>query len=349
MDKRSQQILVRIVVHGLLAVFLANAANKFFVVDLDYELEHHFYGRIFEGVGDAPDQYRILPLLPLKFLTQHLSFNYSVLIYNTVLGFLVFELFWWIMGGVSRNHKLAFNVLFAGAYIYTQYTGWRPDTMGLVFLCALLASPFLVSTGSTRVRSGAPDNSMQSKGGQPSQDQNTTIPQTASSPMPAINPVIRAIGITLLLTAIAFSRADIAMVFALWLAIYQTRNGALILLWLAIPPATQFLLQEIIYPDASYYSDKIMLLDNLRGYYLLRHPATYLILALLIAFWRPILGFFRRSWDQKWFYLLCLGYLGLVLVVGRLNEYRLYLPFVPIFLVIWREYISKHGTTTDPV
>lgn len=139
------------------------------------------------------------------------------------------------------------------------------------------------------------------------------------------------------------------MVFALWIAIYCTRKWPLILLWLVIPLVVQFFLQEIIYPDASYYSEKIMLLDNLRGYYLLRHPATYLILALLIAFWRPVLNFLRQSWEQKWFYLLVLSYLGLVLVVGRINEYRLYLPFVPIFLVIWREYGSQYGTTTDLV
>lgn len=313
MSKQSQQILLRLVVHGLLAVFLANAANKFFVVDLDYELEHHFYGRIFIGVGDAPDQYRILPLLPLKLLVQQVTFNYAVLIYNTVLGFMVFELFWWIMGGIHRNKKFTFNALFAAAYIYTQYTGWRPDTMGLVFLCALAVSPFLVNG---------------SKG-------------QAS--------ILQSIGITVLLAAISFSRADIGMVFALWFVIYQSQNWAFILLWVMIPPLAQFTLQEIIYPDAEYYSDKVMLLDNLKGYYLLRHPATYLIVALGLAFWRPIRDFFRQTWNQKWFYLLCLGYLGLVLVVGRINEYRLYLPFVPIFLVIWRDNDSTHATKTDPI
>ena len=65
-------------------------------------------------------------MLPLKFLSSHLSFNYAVLIYNATLGFLVFELFWWIMGGVQVRKKYAFNTLFAGAYIYAQYTGWRP-------------------------------------------------------------------------------------------------------------------------------------------------------------------------------------------------------------------------------
>ncbi len=336
MNQLNQQILTRVLVHGFLAMFLANAANKFFVADLDYELEHHFYGRIFEGTGDAPDQYRILPLIPLKFLCQHLPFNHAVLIYNMVLGFLVFELFWWTMGTISRNKKFAFNTLFAVAYIYTQYSGWRPDTMGLIFLSSLLVSPLLLGIGEMNLWKGKPNIGGDGRENPSHQSENTSFHK------------VKSLGLLILLTGLAFSRADIAMVYSLWLAIYYTSKMGLVLLWLAIPPIVQFSLQEIIYPNASYYSDKIMLLDNLRGYYLSRHPATYLILALVLAFWRPILRFLRQSWKQKWFYFLCVAYLGLVLVIGRVNEYRLYLPLVPIFLVIWREYVSQHGTTTDP-
>ncbi len=356
MAPRGKQIAIRLIVNVLLAIFLANAANKFFVADLDYEMDHHFYGRIFAGVGDAPDQYRILPLLPLQVLCDYLPFNTATLVYNTLFGFLVLELFWWIMGGISTNKKFVFNLLFAGAYIYTQYTGWRPDTMGLVFICALLVNPALVVPGrgigvkmSFRGNSGKSSRSSEEpiqgldgetkpmEGGRVSASEGTDLN------------LAQAFAITLLLTALSFARADIALIFALWFIVYQSRKTVATLLWVFIPPLVQFILQEVIYPDAEYYSQKVMLLDNLSGYYLLRHPATYLIIASGIAFWRPIRAFLQRTWDQKWFYLMLLGYLGLVMVIGRINEYRLYLPFVPIFLVIWRETTTAHGPTTDPL
>ena len=75
MQEKTKHILLRIAVHILLAAFLANAANKFFVADLDYEFANGFYEKIFVGLGDAPDQYRILPLGPLKLLCGYLPFE----------------------------------------------------------------------------------------------------------------------------------------------------------------------------------------------------------------------------------------------------------------------------------
>lgn len=315
MREKTRNTILRLAVHLLLAAFLANAANKFFVADLDYELANGFYAKIFEGVGDAPDQYRILPLGPLKLLCDYLPFNHAVLVYNLFFSFLVFELFWLIMGGLSRSKKFTFNALFGLFYIFAQYSGWRPDTMGLMLVSALLALPGIFLTGEN----------------------------------PNFKSVSRSLAISLLLIGLAFSRADIALFFAVLFAIYQTKSWALRLLWVGIPLATQFVLQEFLFPEAEYYSEKIMLWANLSGYYFARHPASYLFLALILAFWKPIGRFLRSTWSHRWFYLLLLGYLGLVLVIGRLNEYRLYLPFVPIFLVIWRDKELSHGTTTDSI
>ncbi|MEM7039731.1 MAG: hypothetical protein AAF570_22345, partial [Bacteroidota bacterium] len=76
-EVRISPVYIRLLFHALLAFFLANAANKFFVVDLEYEMENGFYARIFNFQGDAPDQYRILPLLPLKLLCDQLPFNHA--------------------------------------------------------------------------------------------------------------------------------------------------------------------------------------------------------------------------------------------------------------------------------
>ena len=294
MKKFNRELGLRLVVHVLLAAFLANAANKFFIIDLKSELNNGVYQKIFEGVGVAPDQYRILPLLPLKFLCQHLVFNHAVLIFNSVCAFLVFEFFWWFMGKVETQRKYIFQVLFAVTYIYSQFMGWRPDTLALLLVCCATLSG----------RQCLPEGS-----------------------------VGRLLWATLGLIALSFSRADIGLVYGLFLGLYETRNWALRVLWATIPIAGQLFLQYYVYPDAVYYTEVVMLWDNLSGYYLIRHPVTYLIAAILLLFWRPMANFMRQNWDYHWYFILCLAYFVLVLFVGRLNEYRLYLPLVPIFFV----------------
>jgi hypothetical protein len=296
---------LRWIIHLLLAAFLANAANKFFVGDLEYEAEHHFYQRIFDFVGDAPDQYRILPLLPLKALSSQFSFNYSVLIYNTLLAFLVFEMLTLLMKGMGEMRKYLVLLLFSLLYIFFQYTGWRPDTMGLLAVC----TAGLLMAEVTRAD---------------------------------------ALRNALLLAAVAalgFCRADIALVYGLFFAVHYTRNWGIRAALVLVPLGVQATLQYVIFPEAVYYSDKVMLLDNLRLYYLLRHPATYLFLAAAMIWWRPLRDFFRLTF-RKYLsvYLLLAGYILLVLVIGRLNEYRLYLPFLPIFLLMVRETTTS---TTD--
>lgn len=298
-QQQQQQIWIRLAFHGLLAFFLANAANKFFVADLEYELAHGFYARIFAGVGDAPDQYRLLPLIPLKAICDFLPFNHAVLVYNVAVGFLVLELFWWIMGGLPRRQKLLFQLLFAMGYIYCQYSGWRPDTLGLLAVAAAVVLPPW-----------------------------WTVDRPATYGLRLLQ--------TVLLLALAFSRTDIALVYGAFLAIYGTQSWAWRLTWLLAPVGVQLLLQLVLFPEASYYSKTVMLTDNLSGYFLVRHPATWLILAVLLVFGRHLRDFVRRTWRFRWLYALLTGYLLLVLVIGRVNEWRLYLPFLPLLLSIWR-------------
>lgn len=297
----------RLLVHILLAVFLANAANKFFVPDLEYEAIHHFYARIFAFQGDAPDQYRILPLLPLKVLCTALPFNSAVLIYNTVAAFLVFELLWLLMRGISDSRKYATNLILSATYIYFQYTGWRPDTLGLLLICTLTV------LAADRIR----------------------------------DPLLRDGSLLLGTLAIAFSRADIALAFAAYFALYKVRSLPIRLLLPGLPVFIQLVLQTWVFPDAQYYTQTIMLWDNLSAYYIIRHPATYLIIALLILYARPLAAYALWIWKRyPGFCFIVLGYLGLILVVGRLNEYRLYLPFLPLLLTFWSERTRLHEKET---
>lgn len=294
-------IPLRLLGHLLLAAFVANAANKFFVVELDYELAHGFYARIFAFQGDAPDQYRILPLLPLKVLCRHLSFNHAVLVYNFILGFGVLELLWRMSRRLGGNWRWGLSFGFSILYIFTQYTGWRPDTMGLMLLSTLAALVLqdLRDAGLRGLLFGA------------------------------------------CILALSFSRAEIALVFALFATFYRTLGYGFLI---PVPILIQMLLQTTLFPDARYYSKTIMLWDNLHLHYLLRNPATYLLAASGVVFYRQCHAFVMKTLRRfYYFYLLLGGYILLVLVIGRLNEYRLYLPFVPLLLIVAHGARAVHG------
>ncbi len=284
--------LLRWVCHLLLAVFVANAANKFFVADLEHEQLLGFYDRIFKFIGDAPDQFRILPLLPLKLLCEFLPFNHAVLAYNSVFGFVVLELLWLLTNKLSVSWRWGIAFGYCILYIFFQYTGWRPDTMGLMALCLTAAL----------ILRDMRDSSL------------------------------RAVLYALMVVALSFSRADIALIYALFATFYRNRGYAILI---PIPIIAQILLGEVIFPEAAYYSKVIMIEDNIKLYYLLRNPATYLILAALIVFRQQITQFVKRNFKiNYYFYLLLVGYFLLTMVVGRINEYRLYMPFIPLLLMI---------------
>lgn len=308
--KVEENVWIRWAFHFLLAAFLANAANKFFVADLEYEAKNGFYAKIFEFQGDAPDQYRILPLLGLKMLAGYMPFNTAVLTFNFWLSFIFFEGIRMLVLQnlrVQRSKQgrwaIGSSIVFAVGYIFCQYTGWRPDTMGLLVICLGV----LLAAGLRK------------------------------------DPATRALLLFIGIIALSFSRADIALVYALFVAIYVFRSWWLRVPLVLIPAGVQALLQFVLFPDARYYSDTIMLKDNLSLFYLLRNPATYLILALVMLYLTDLRDFFRRSLDRfKLFYILVVGYILLVLVVGRLNEYRLYLPILLILIYIRRETGSWH-------
>lgn len=283
----------RIIFHLLLAVFLANAANKFFIVDLQYEIDHGFYEKIFDFVGEAPDQYRIIPLLPLKFLCKVLPFNTAVLIYNSIAGFFCLELFWLLMPDIETLKRMLFSVIFGMSYVFFQYTGWRPATLGLLLICLGIT---------------------------------ILIPRIKNK---ALQWLSLGIGILLL----SFSRADMALVYAVFFAFYL--KDLRLVIFALFPIGAQLIMQVWLFPDAHYYTKPFMLFDNLRGKFMLRNPMTYLLLAVSVGFGPRILRFLREDIRKNlYFYILFVGYLGLVLMVGRLNETRLYLPFIPIFLLL---------------
>ncbi len=294
----------RILIHLLLAIFVANAANKFFIGDLEFELEHQFYTTIFAFEGQAPDQYRLLPLMGIKAVWAGLKtlrpatpFNHAVLVFNFFCAFLIFELWFGMLRQFAASKRLTFHLLFALLYIYTLYTGWRPDTLGLLLICVLYTSRLPTVAGK----------------------------QIASW--------WHLLGIM----ALSFSRTDIAVVYGIFFAAYYARRWWIRLILILFPFATQALLQFWLFKDATYYTKPIMIWDNLGMYYLAYNPASWLIAAAVLIFWKQLLHFFRRTYATfPVFWWLVLAYLGLVFVFGRINEYRLYLPFLPLMMMMDR-------------
>lgn len=293
-------MLRRIIFHILLALFVANAANRFFIPDLDFEKEHQFYEAIFEFSGQAPDQYRILPLLGIKFVRNGLQLikpdtpiNHAILVFNFFCAFLIFELFYFLAASWSVSKRIYFNLLFSILYIYTQYTGWRPDTLGLL----LIATTFMAALVRYPDRWGV---------------------ATAG------------------LIVLSFARSDIALIYAVFICFTFQKSLKFKWLLLLIPVLIQCYLQFYLFASATYYTKPLMLLDNLSGYYLAYNPATWLIIAGGVIFWSDLRAYLGRMYQAIPVLLwLFLAYLALVLVVGRINEYRLYLPFVPLW--IWAD------------
>lgn len=307
-QEMKEKALTRVLVHLLLAFFLANAANKFFTADLDADAKR--YALIFDFAGEAPDQYRILPLLALKALCQWTSFHTAVLIFNFALGFISLELFVPFLRKYPVQTRYTFSVLFSAGFIYTLYTGWRPDTLGLLVLCQVTA---LVGW---KMPQGMPRN----------------------------------VVLTLLLAAMAFSRAEIALLTGVFLALHGRRQWVWLVVWCGMAIGVQFLLSRYLFPSATYQTQKVMLADNLRLYYILRNPATWLLAAVCIIWWRGLSTYVRRTYRKfYYFYLIGISYLLLVLVIGRLNELRLYLPFLPLLMMMLNSESTDDGKKVSPI
>ena len=138
----------------------------------------------------------------------------------------------------------------------------------------------------------------------------------------------------ILIAVMSFTRADVAFLiavaaFGLQGASYWSKGCIA-----AIPLVAQFLLSTVIFPEAEYYSQLIMIADNLSLIFLLVSPLTYLFIGLLLFYWDAVLAFFKFSAQNNRIILAAMvGYVAVLLVIARPNEYRLLLPFLP--LVLW--------------
>lgn len=137
------------------------------------------------------------------------------------------------------------------------------------------------------------------------------------------------------LLAFSFTRADMALLLSLVCAIYMMQFIAEKVLTAAIPIAVQILLVAVIYPDAEYYSDLLMVVDNISLIYFINNPTTYLLVGVVIIYWSETRDFLRNLYvEQSLVFVFLAGYVLAVFVVDRPNEYRLFLPLLPVVLLV---------------
>ena len=145
------------------------------------------------------------------------------------------------------------------------------------------------------------------------------------------------------LVAFSFSRADVAILVGLIAAHHMHYRISEKLAVATIPIVAQILLMQYIFPSAEYFSEVLMFRDNISAVYIVGNPVTYLILGSVIGYWNKFSDFLAAVSEHHRFPLiLCIGYIATILLVGRINEFRLFLPLLPIFYSVWPVESNSH-------
>lgn len=148
------------------------------------------------------------------------------------------------------------------------------------------------------------------------------------------------------LVLLAFCRADVALLYGLFLAIYGGFGWPVRLVLVGLPIVVQVVLQRLIFADAHYYMEWFQLPENLKFWRLLIHPFSWLTMAGGLIFQKKIQSFLHKNWLRwRWAFGLMGSYILLLFVVARVNEWRLYWPILP--LLMWIYLSEKNENSTD--
>jgi hypothetical protein len=282
----------------LLCFFSALASYRLFLEGFE-DIVAEGLEAIIAGEGRAPDQFRILPYLLLGLIRE---FSSSIGVEGWKIPILLFE---------------TLSLFAAACFLRPLFRSRKEADAGILLL--LLVYPFLMFDG---VRSIAAFILFQ------------------SSMMLTLfhcgwNGLTRKLGFVVALVLFSLTRADIALLVGLVCAICMGLRVWEIVLLVSIPVITQLILSNVVFPEAEYYSALIMLAENLTFNYLLNNPLSYLLAGLLLLRTEAIKEFLRGQ-DKSGLIICCLmlAYFVTVLVIGRPNEYRLFLPFLPILLLL---------------
>lgn len=258
--------------------------------------------------GRAPDQYRIVPYLIISAIDS-LAAMLPMNTHGLRVPILVFDTLSLFLCALLLRAKFPravsqnFVWLLFLIYPFMMFDGYRPISAFILLIAILCISAIMW------VRQNA----------------------NASSPWPLVAILV-----------LSFTRADVALLYAVIYLGATKAPIALRITALITPLAAQFLLTRVLFPEAEYFSAIVMLQENLRGAFLLGSPLTYLAIALLLYYWQTIAAFTKQLFKELPIVGLAIaGYLLLLLVIAMPNEYRLFLPLLPI--VLWRIEESRYN------
>jgi hypothetical protein len=283
------------------SVFAALASYRMHIEGLE-EGVFPIFQALIEMEGRAPDQYRILPYLLIQAIRELLQIVIGQEITPKYPVIIFDALFLCLSCLLLKRIFTSINVfpvtlVLLLIYPYLMFDGYRPVESFILFLCVTITAVLVLADRKYR-------------------------------PMKFLG----------LLAVLSFTRADVALLMALAglaflpMALWQ-RTVAI-----AIPLAVQWVLSCVLFPDAEYFSTVVMLADNFSGRFLFASPVTYLLIATAVAAHRQIKEFFTFTWQRhRSVLLLLLAYGAVLLVIARPNEYRLFLPMLPIVLILLSE------------
>lgn len=290
----------------LLAAFTALTTYKLYEAQLIQYA--HTYDGLIHFTGPAPEQYRILPYLFLKAFSQIADFNIATLIFNFICFVLVYYIFYSrILTSLSSRARWAVLILFSLLYPVFMVWGYRPVTVFSILLVAYIVANY--------------------------------------QQLARITPTYRDLGLlAVLLLFLSFTRADTAFFTALFLCIYL-RNRLPVLIricYLALPILVQFVLTESIFPEASYPESIVTFtfLSNLSWrQFWFSAPLVYFLLAVALSFPNTIrrLAVYIRREHMALVFLFGV-YTLVIICIGRPREFRLYLAYIPMMLMVLNGY-----------
>ena len=289
----------------LLSVFAAFASYRLHLEGFE-KVVGDGLDAIINGTGRAPDQYRIFPYLVLAGMKESLSPWFGESWKYSILLFEALSLFGsaLFLRGVSSRVPSSYISLLLLIYPFLMFDGVRSIAAFILLMSSIFI--FFFSHPSPRVRVK--------------------------------------LGFYAMLVLFSFTRADIALLVGLVCSVYMLLGIWEKCITVAIPLICQLLLSTKIFPNAQYYSDLIMVSDNISLVHFFNNPMTYLLSGCAIYYWSSIREFMIHLYqEQKFILLLLAGYLLTVFIVGRPNEYRLFLPMLPIILLILEK--SKYGSS----
>lgn len=231
------------------ALFSSWAAYRIHILAIE-EFALPILDAVLNFEGRAPDQYRLIPYAVLRLIAQGIETIFAP-VSGLRIPLLVFDTTCLFLSAFALRRlfpmleKTAFFWGFFLIYPFLIFDGYRPISAFILLACLFVLRALL------RARA-------QQKGG-----------------------IVLVIFSVIIL---AFTRADVAFLYAVSALALVSLSLPLQILLLCIPVAAQATLSFVLFPDAEYFSEVFMLTRNFTSPLILLSPLTSLVVALGIAY-----------------------------------------------------------------